>query len=185
MRQLSYMTKKIFILLSSLLFFLSFPKNSFARSGCCSGHGGVSCAAGPQSNGHVICNDGWTGSSCLYSGMVMCEGYITASTPTPTPNWRPSTPTPTIRITVPTATATPTNKPTNTSTPTPTGEPTQEPKVEGVADEAPTPTPTPTTESSSDGSGAFILPTAATAWFYYKYRQATKNEKKGKEPTET
>ena len=46
-----------------------------AKSGCCSSHGGVDCATGPQSNGHVICNDRWYGSSCLYSEMVMCGSY--------------------------------------------------------------------------------------------------------------
>ena len=54
----------------------------YAKSGCCSYHDGVNCAAGPQSNGKVICNDGWRQSSCFYSEMVMCGGY-TASEPEP------------------------------------------------------------------------------------------------------
>lgn len=37
-----------------------------ASSGACSGHGGVNCAAGPQPNGRVICNDGWKGSKVMY-----------------------------------------------------------------------------------------------------------------------
>ena len=37
--------------------------------GACSGHNGVDCLAGPSSTGAVICNDGWTGSSVLYSNM--------------------------------------------------------------------------------------------------------------------
>ncbi len=63
-----------------ILFFVFTPINTDAKSGCCSGHGGVNCSVGPQSNGHVICNDGWTGSSCLYSEMVMCGGSSTSST---------------------------------------------------------------------------------------------------------
>lgn len=51
----------------------------FAKSGCCSGHSGVNCSAGPQGNGKVICNDGWTGSSCRYAEMVMCGGNSTAT----------------------------------------------------------------------------------------------------------
>lgn len=34
--------------------------------GACSGHGGVNCAAGPDSDGSVICNDGWRDSSVRY-----------------------------------------------------------------------------------------------------------------------
>ncbi len=53
-----------------LLFTLSFSVN--ATSGCCSGHGGVNCDAGPDSDGSVICNDGWKDSSCSYSSMSKC-----------------------------------------------------------------------------------------------------------------
>lgn len=45
-----------------------------AKSGCCSGHEGVNCGGGSQLNGNVVCNDGWKGSSCKYSEMVMCRG---------------------------------------------------------------------------------------------------------------
>lgn|GEM_PF-1433267 len=62
-----------FILFLSMVF-LFFPQSVQAKSGCCSGHGGVSCSAGAQGNGDVICNDAWTGSSCSYSEMAMCEG---------------------------------------------------------------------------------------------------------------
>lgn len=34
--------------------------------GACSGHDGVNCAAGPDSDGSVICNDGWEDSSVDY-----------------------------------------------------------------------------------------------------------------------
>lgn len=142
---------KNLFLLPALTFFASFLFTStvFATSGCCSGHSGVDCAAGPQGNGNVICNDGWRGSSCSYASMVMCGGstsnttntyvaptatptpaYVApiitsepTATPTPTPTATPtptSTATPTPTIiTTPTITATPTVTPTNTPSPTP------------------------------------------------------------------
>ena len=45
---------------------------SFATSGTCSYHGGVDCSAGEDTDGSVICNDGWTESSVLYSDMSSC-----------------------------------------------------------------------------------------------------------------
>lgn len=63
-----YMIRKI--LLFSL--FALLPVITFATSGACSGHGGVSCGAGSDSDGSVICNDGWRNSSVSYSSMVMC-----------------------------------------------------------------------------------------------------------------
>jgi len=71
----------VFLLLS--IFVL--PRNVSAVSGCCSYHSGVCCSCGAQYNGKVICNDGWRGSSCYYSEMVMCAGY-NPSYPTPTPS---------------------------------------------------------------------------------------------------
>lgn len=44
-----------------------------ATSGTCSYHGGVSCSAGADTDGSVICNDGWTNSSVLYSSMSECR----------------------------------------------------------------------------------------------------------------
>lgn len=55
-----------------------FPSIVNATSGCCSHHGGVDCSR-KQENGQVICNDGWTGSSCSYSSMVKCIGYSPVS----------------------------------------------------------------------------------------------------------
>jgi len=84
--------KKLLILLSiiTLLFFIVLPIDDVeAKRGCCSWHGGVCCECGPQLNGRVICNDGWCGSSCLYSEMVKCQGYLM---PTPTPSPSPSLP---------------------------------------------------------------------------------------------
>jgi hypothetical protein len=129
-----------------LVFPFVFPKHLIATSGCCSGHGGVNCAAGPQASGKVICNDGWRGSSCSYSGMVMCRGYvptITQPLTTPTPT-KTSTPTLTPKIT---STPTPTKK---LVTPTPT--PTSTPTVAGVATEQPSPTGTPTPTPAMGGT---------------------------------
>lgn len=53
----------------------SVPIFAFAASGACSGHGGVSCSAGPDTDGSVICTDGWRNSSVSYSSMVKCQGY--------------------------------------------------------------------------------------------------------------
>lgn len=44
-----------------LIIIFSFPNVSYARSGCCSHHGGV---AGCSSNGRQICNDGTLSPSC-------------------------------------------------------------------------------------------------------------------------
>ncbi|HUD18981.1 MAG TPA: hypothetical protein VMR81_00860 [Patescibacteria group bacterium] len=74
--------KKIFLLPA---LFLLFPSIVFATSGCCSGHSGVNCGVGPQGNGNVICNDGWTGSSCSYASMVMCGGSTNNTVTTQAP----------------------------------------------------------------------------------------------------
>lgn len=60
-----------------LLFVLAFiwPVFAFATSGACSHHGGVSCSQGPDSDGSVICGDGWRNSSVSYASMTMCQGY--------------------------------------------------------------------------------------------------------------
>jgi hypothetical protein len=73
------MKKTLFI--CSLLLLL-IPTVLHATSGACSGHGGVSCSAGVDNDGSVICNDGWENSSVSYSSMVMCEGY---AAPKPVP----------------------------------------------------------------------------------------------------
>jgi hypothetical protein len=72
--------KKLGLILSLLALL---PISVFATSGACSGHGGVSCGSGKDSDGSVICNDGWRNSSVLYSSMVMCQGY--SATPTVKP----------------------------------------------------------------------------------------------------
>lgn len=73
----------IFLFLVISTFFIP---ATFATSGACSGHGGVDCSAGQDSDGSVICNDGWQNSSVKYSAMVMCMDSVTPSpTPAPTP----------------------------------------------------------------------------------------------------
>jgi len=80
--------RKLSILLIALFLL---PFLTFAKSGACSGHGGVSCAAGSDSDGSVVCNDGWRNSSVSYSSMVMCKGHlpspatVTKSKPTVSP----------------------------------------------------------------------------------------------------
>lgn len=54
------MMKKLFIILLFVISFLFMP-NVYARSGCCSWHGGVS---GSCRNGKQVCNDGSTSPSC-------------------------------------------------------------------------------------------------------------------------
>ena len=63
--------KKVFIFILLSLFC---PITVNAVSGCCSSHRGVDCTL-IQENGKVVCNDGWRGSSCTYSGMKKCIGY--------------------------------------------------------------------------------------------------------------
>jgi hypothetical protein len=70
------------IIFTSSLLLLLIPTALYATSGACSGHGGVSCSAGADSDGSVICNDGWENSSVSYSSMKMCEGY---AAPKPVP----------------------------------------------------------------------------------------------------
>lgn len=66
--------KRFLILLILLTFLVGFSDRLFADSGACSGHGGVSCSAGPDYDGSVICNDGWRDSTVLYTSMQMCGG---------------------------------------------------------------------------------------------------------------
>lgn len=58
----------ILLLITSLL-----CTNVFASgSGACSGHGGVACSMGPDSDGSVICNDGYRDSSVQYDDCEKC-----------------------------------------------------------------------------------------------------------------
>ena len=133
----------------SILFLLSLiflVKNIEATSGCCSGHDGVNCSAGAQSSGNVICNDGWRGSSCSYSEMVMCGGSLNNNSSTVQTAPPTSIPQPTTAI--PTATRIPTKIPTPKPTSTPTLTPTLIPTILPTETLTPTPTststPTPT-----------------------------------------
>ena len=66
------MKLKIFLFLFFILFLISLASSG---SGCCSGHGGVDCSAGPQLNGKVICTDKWENSSCYYGSVEICDNY--------------------------------------------------------------------------------------------------------------
>lgn len=126
------MYMKKLVLLFSLLALL--PVSVFATSGACSGHGGVSCSAGRDSDGSVICNDGWRGSSVSYSSMVMCQGY--SATPTVKPVVTEPTPVPPKPLTVPP----PTPKPVVVGSPKPIT-PTTTNKVVAPKVEKPIPVP--------------------------------------------
>lgn len=62
--------KKIFLLLFAILF-LNIT-SAQATSGACSYHSGVNCSAGADSDGSVICNDGWRDSSVSYFNASEC-----------------------------------------------------------------------------------------------------------------
>lgn len=112
----------LLVFASALLLGFSFPAVVYGTSGCCSGkHGGVDCSAGPQSNGHLICADGWRGSSCLFS--ANCDGSYTAPATKPVATKAP--------VIAPTPTASPTPSIAPTSTPPATIEPT--PQVQGAS----------------------------------------------------
>jgi len=161
----------IVLIFLTLLFFR--PSFIIATSGCCSSHGGVKCSAGAQANGNVICNDGWTGSSCAYSSMVMCQGTATSSnTPIPPTIYVPSTTSiPVIPTSTPVPpTLTPTPKPTNTPTVAPTGT-----KVQVLGADV-TITPTPSSTSSSNSFLGFIL-IAVLGYFGYRYMKKKSDNK--------
>jgi len=40
--------------------------------GACSGHGGVACSIGPDTDGSVVCNDGYRDSSVRYDDVAKC-----------------------------------------------------------------------------------------------------------------
>lgn len=133
----------------NLLFLFHFLliNSVYAKSGCCSGHGGVDCGAGAQSNGKVICNDGWRGSSCLYSEMVMCGGSsgstITVKTVQSTSTPRPTSVPKKVPTVVPTKTPTVILTTTPILTPTSTLSPTLTPITEPTKTEEISPTSIP------------------------------------------
>jgi hypothetical protein len=57
-----------------------------ATSGACSYHGGVNCSAGADYDGSVICYDGWTASSVLYSSEISCKNSTYIGSPCPQPS---------------------------------------------------------------------------------------------------
>lgn len=155
MRRLSGILFLIPILLSYSL------QSVYAKSGCCSGHDGVSCSAGAQSNGNVICNDGWRGSSCSYSEMVMCGGITTTTDPTKPPTPKP-TQRPTIRPT-PDPTIAPTIDPSPSNIPTPT------PVASITVNSTTEPPSKPESDSSSTGEAVAGLGTVGgLGWLGFK-----------------
>lgn len=55
---------------------VTFSNESFALSGACSNHGGVSCSSGPDTDGSVICSDGWTDSSVNFWQTQECSQIL-------------------------------------------------------------------------------------------------------------
>ena len=74
------MKKYVFMLIVLITIMIPY-KTVLATRGCCSSHGGVDCSQ-QQANGNVVCNDGWLGSSCSYSAMVMCSSATSSTTRT-------------------------------------------------------------------------------------------------------
>ena len=64
--------KKIVSLIFLIIFFVFGVYFAYATSGACSDHGGVSCSAGADFDGSVVCNDGWRDSSVSYSATSEC-----------------------------------------------------------------------------------------------------------------
>ena len=58
---------------SALCLLFVFPVTVSATSGACSYHGGVNCNAGANSDGKVVCNDGWVNSSVYFSDAEECQ----------------------------------------------------------------------------------------------------------------
>ncbi len=72
---------RIKIVLELFLFLFLIPSQTNATSGACSWHGGVSCSAGSDWDGSVVCFDGWKDSSVSYSstcskGADTCPMYL-------------------------------------------------------------------------------------------------------------
>lgn len=55
------------IVLASLAFSMVFNSVASATEGACSGHSGIDCSVGSDTDGSVICMDGWRGSSVQYT----------------------------------------------------------------------------------------------------------------------
>lgn len=70
--------KKILISLTLISLFFLNGGVVFATQGSCSWHGGVSCSAGADWDGSVICNDGWSDGSDYYSDTAECKESVTS-----------------------------------------------------------------------------------------------------------
>lgn len=69
------MNKLLTLLLASLTFTTFFLSDTYAYSGAgaCSSHGGISCSSGADTDGSVICQDGWRDSSVMYRNADICH----------------------------------------------------------------------------------------------------------------
>jgi len=70
--------KRVLLFIFLLVFFVGVASVALATSGACSWHGGVNCAAGPDWDGSVICNDGWRESSVSYYDIKECSPRCTS-----------------------------------------------------------------------------------------------------------
>lgn len=151
----------IFLLAIFLIAFFLFPSKVFARSGCCSHHGGV-CGCG--------CCDGSPLSSICAPYYPECGGGYVLPTPTNKPIFIPtSTPKPIFIPTStptpkPTVTPTPTKTPTLTPTPTPTKTITLTPTLTPTPTEIVTPTLTATIAPQVEGEATKATHSAFRWW---------------------
>ncbi len=136
------MSKKFLAAIVFTFIFFVFPTTIFARSGCCSHHGGV-CGCG--------CCDGTSLSTTCAPYYPSCSQPVytaPARTTAPVVTYKPVyTAIPTVKPTIH-----PTNTPTSTATPIiPTLNPTASPEAKGAATEvSPSPVPTPTATPAPD-----------------------------------
>ena len=56
------------------------PSTVEAKAGACANHGGVSCEAGADKDGSVICKDGYKRSVVQYDSMEMCKNTHPSAT---------------------------------------------------------------------------------------------------------
>jgi len=141
--------KIILVFLTALTAVFLYLKPIYAKSGCCSHHGGVNCAAGPQSNGKVICNDSWRGSSCYYSEMVKCGGYTA-----PEPEQQIEAPPPAV-VAPPEPSPSPTvikPSPSFITKPSPSPKPKLSPSLSPSQSPSPSPKPTPKPPPSNESN---------------------------------
>jgi hypothetical protein len=79
------LVKRFAILLCFFMMATQLTSPVYAITGACSGHDGVDCSAGADTDGSVICSDGWTDSSVDYTSMREECGidYVESNNPAP------------------------------------------------------------------------------------------------------